>query len=315
VTVRQREGEPETAAAQIEHLRKVADVAGVSVGEFVLPAAADIIANGIRLHYLDWGNPTLPPVVFLHGGGQTAHTWDIVCLALREERHCVAVDLRGHGDSEWSSRVDYSLGSYATDVEQLIAQLGPQRPVLVGMSLGGLAALTYAARSSAEVGGLVIVDVGPAPQATGSSRIREFMSSTQELDSVDEFVERALAHNPTRDPRLLKTSLRNNLHQLPNGRWTWKYDRRHRDRDDLEAVFTAERTDLWSLLPAITAPVLILRGARSDVFHDEDAEELVRRLPAARWARVENAGHSIQGENPKGLINELRRFFAELETA
>jgi pimeloyl-ACP methyl ester carboxylesterase len=315
MTVRHRERAPETTAAQIEHLRAVADVAGISVPEFVLPAAADIIANGIRLHYFDWGNPELPAVVFLHGGGQTAHTWAIVCAALRGERHCLAVDLRGHGESEWSSRIDYSLLSYATDVQHFIAKLGLRRPILVGMSLGGLTAMTYAARPAAEVGGLVVVDVGPAPQPAGSNRIREFMSTTQELDSVDEFVERALAHNPTRDPRLLKTSLRNNLHQLPNGRWTWKYDRRHRERQDIDSLFAAERGELTSLLPAIQAPVLILRGARSDVFHDEDAEDLASQLPSARWVRIDGAGHSIQGENPKALIEEVRRFLAELEHA
>jgi esterase len=307
LTVQPKRAERATEAARLDHLHQVAAVAGITVDEFVLPEQVDVIVNKLRIHYLDWGQARLPPVVFLHGGGQTAHTWDIVCLALRAERHCIAMDLRGHGDSEWSSSLDYSLESYAADVEQLMAKLHVRRVVLVGMSLRGLAALTCATRWHAEIAGVVAVDVSPTRDHRAPERIRDFMATTQELETIEEFVEQALVHNPTRDPRLLKTSLRNNLRQLPNGRWTWKYDRRHRERPDIDDFFSAQRATVWACLPAIDAPVLVLRSARSDVLHDEDAEELVRRLPSARWLRVEGASRSIQGENPKGLIDAVSR--------
>ena len=91
----------------LSHLRAAIDVAGGDVDKVVLPADHDLVVDGLRLHYLDWGRNGRPPLLFLHGGGLTAHTWDLVCLALRANFHCLALDQRGHGDSEWSPVLDY----------------------------------------------------------------------------------------------------------------------------------------------------------------------------------------------------------------
>ena len=122
----------------------------------------------MRLHYLDWGpagrRPGTPggwPLVFLHGGGLNAHTWDIVCLALREEYRCYALDLRGHGDSEWSPAQDYSLGAHLQDLEVFADHLNIARFFLVGQSLGGIIGIGYASRHPRRLAGLVAVDSGP----------------------------------------------------------------------------------------------------------------------------------------------------------
>src|SRR4051812_48449512 len=110
--------EPPGADAFLAHLRLAADVAGITAENVVLPASRDVVVDGVRLHVLDWEAPG-HPVVFLHGGGLTAHTWDLVCLALRGDGHCVALDLRGHGDSEWSPAMRYRPEDHAHDLQRL----------------------------------------------------------------------------------------------------------------------------------------------------------------------------------------------------
>ena len=209
---------------QLEHLKLAAEVAGLEVPRFALPADHDVVVNRMRFHYLDWGTAGRHPLLFLHGGGLNAHTWDLVCLALRGEYHCLALDQRGHGDSEWSPVGDYSLPSQVRDVEDFIEKLGLERPLMVGHSMGGFAAMAYAAKFAHRMAGLVLVDIAPELNPSGTARIRNFLALDRELDSVDAFVERAMAFNPLRNPALLRRSLLHNLRELPNGKWTWKHD-------------------------------------------------------------------------------------------
>ena len=301
-----------TPAELHEHLTLAAAKAGLDLPEIVLPDAHDVVLRRMRFHYLDWGSPDRPPIVFLHGGGLNAHTWDLVCLSLRDERHCFALDQRGHGDSEWSPVMDYTTESMAGDLEAFVDHLGLERFVLVGMSLGGVNALAWAGRHSARLAGLVIVDVGPEIRSAGVEKIRAFTSEQAPIASIDEVIERALAFNPRRDPRLLRLSLRHNLRQTPKGDWMWKYDQRHRGRVE-PGAYERRRDLLWDAVGKVACPTLVVRGAQSDVFHDEDAERLSGALARGRWVRVEGAGHTVQGDNPAGLVTELRAFFAALD--
>jgi pimeloyl-ACP methyl ester carboxylesterase len=291
---------------QLEHLHDAARTAGLSV-DVVLPIEHHALLGNMRIHYLDWAGPSRPSVIFLHGGGLTAHTWDLTCLGLRARFRCIAPDLRGHGESEWSPSLQYGIDSYVADLENLVATLQPASFALVGMSLGGLVALAYAASRREALKALVIVDVGPQTRAAGVKRIVDFMTLPDELDSVEAYVERALAFNPARDARLLRQSLLHNLHQLPNGKWTWKYDRRLRSPSDLGSA-DLSHLDLRDEVKRITCPTLVVRGARSDVFSDEDAASLVAGLPDGRWIKIQRAGHTVQGDNPKDLTAALIRF-------
>ena len=169
-----------TPAEEARHLAAVAAAAGVGVTHVVLPKHEHVVLGGMWLHYLDWGSPgggRGTPVVFLHGG-LNAHTWDIICLALREEHHCYAVDLRGHGDSEWSPALDYSLGAHLRDLEALADHLGTARFFLVGQSLGGIIGIGYASRRPRRLAGLVAVDSGPfAGSQAGIDRLAAFTLS------------------------------------------------------------------------------------------------------------------------------------------
>jgi len=293
------------------HLELSAATAGMRLPEVVLPDEHQLLLRRMRFHYLDWGTPGLPPVLFLHGGGLNAHTWDLVCLALRRERHCVALDQRGHGESEWSPQMDYSTESHVGDVEAFVQARRLERFVLVGMSLGGVNALAWAGQHSRRLAGLVLVDVGPEIRSDGVRKIAAFTSEATPLDSVEAFVERALAFNPRRNRELLRRSLLHNLRRMPDGRWMWKYDQRHRGKVD-PGAYERRRDLLWAAVEAVECPTLVVRGAQSDVFHDEDAERLAARFRQGRWVRIEGAGHTVQGDNPADLLVSLRAFLDEV---
>jgi hypothetical protein len=116
-------------AETLDYLRRVADRAEIPISEFVVPEDVQFVAGNIRLHYLDWGSAGRPLLVFLHGAALNAHTWDIVCLALRDRFHCVALDQRGHGDSEWSPEMDYTPAAHGRDLRAPLASSEPPTPV------------------------------------------------------------------------------------------------------------------------------------------------------------------------------------------
>jgi esterase len=296
-------------AWEIEQLRTVTEIAGVKPSKIVMPEDHHTIVGAMRFHYLDWGGNG-HPILFLHGGGINAHTWDVVCLMLRERYHCIALDQRGHGDSEWSPAIDYGVATQVGDVEGFIEKLGLANPVLVGQSMGGLNSIAYSIRHSAKMKGLVVVDVGPEINSAGTQRIREF-SSTPELESLDAFLERAVKFNPIRDPRVLRRSLFYNLRQLPTGKWSLKHDQR-RASDDSWRIAAEQRERILRDVSNISCPTLIVRGGKSDVLSDDAAERFAHMLPHARWIRVENAGHNVQGDNPSGLLDAMNPYLREI---
>jgi esterase len=296
-------------AGQIEMLRKAIEIASLDASEIVLPRDHQIIIGSARFHYLDWGGNG-HPILFLHGGGLNAHTWDVVALMLRNRYRCIALDQRGHGDSEWSPSIDYGVDTQVGDVEGFVEALKLDNPVLVGQSMGGLNSMGYAVRHSDRMKGLVVVDVGPEINAGGVQRIREF-ASTPELDSPDAFLDRAVQFNPLRDPTVLRRSLFYNLRQLPSGKWALKHDQR-RSSEEASRISTAQRERLAGEVVKIACPTLIVRGALSEVLTDAAAERFAKSLKKARWVRIEKAGHNVQGDNPRGLLDVTRPFLEEI---
>src|SRR4029077_7649889 len=297
-----------------EHLATTAVRAGFSFDEVVLPQGHYAQVGGMRLHYLDWGNNHRPPMLFLHGGALTAHTWDLVCLALRDEYHCLALDQRGHGDSDWApddgpEGADYSIAAQLADTKGFVDKLGLDKFILIGMSLGAINSLAFAIAHPERLNALVIIDAGPEMRRPGSSRIRDFVNEVQDTVTVEAIIEKALKFNPRRDPVILRRSLMHALRQQPDGTWRWKYDTR-RFQSMGEESHRAARAALADGLGRITCPTLVVRGGESDVFHEEDGIRLAQRLPDGRFVTVPRAGHTVQGDNPKDLVAELRRFLA-----
>ena len=290
-----------------DHLETTAVRAGFAFGGVVLPSEHDINVGQLRFRYLDWGTKGLRPILFLHGGALTAHTWDLCCLALRDEFHCIALDQRGHGDTDWAPDADYSIGAQREDIRGFADRLGLDRFVLVGQSMGAINGLAFAVTHPERLSALVMIDAGPEVRRRGSSRIREFVNGGAKPETLEEIIERALAFNPRRDPQILRRSLMHNLRRQPDGSWGWKYDRSRFQRLDHD-THLAERRRLADNLAKVTCPALVIRGAESDVFHQDDAERLAKNFPDGRQITIAQAGHTVQGDNPKDLVAALREF-------
>jgi len=266
-------------------------------------------ANGLRFHYLDWGSPDSPPLVLLHGVGQTCHTWDLFAAAMAPHFHVMAFDQRGHGDTDWAPDRDYSRAAMVSDVAAFTAAAGLTDFFLIGMSMGGMNSMLFTSQHGARVRSLVVVDIGPRVERAGSSHIRDFMSNNREFDDLDQAAAIIHKFNPRRSLETVRNfTCLYNLKQLPGGKWTWKYDayfatgHRHADPQ-------AQHDQLAAAATQIGCPTLLVRGAQSDVFSLEGAKEFQQLIPASAFELVEGAGHSVMGDNPAGFEAAVRGFY------
>ena len=294
-------------------LYNAARAVGVTFAREIEPMERFVVANGLRFHYLEWGDRAKPTILLLHGFAQTCHSWDFVSLSLADRFHVIALDQRGHGDSEWAPDGDYSPESQQRDINAIVEALGLNDLILMGLSMGGRNAFTYAANHPETVKALVVVDASPENLRAGSQNIKRFVQQEDELDSLDDFVERVRVYNPRRPISQIRGSIAHNLKQLPNGKWTWKYDRVLRTPGGRPSPDhkTAER--LWGYVDSLKCPTLIVRGAASDVVALETAEQMRLRIPNGQLATVEGAGHLVMGDNPSGFERMVSAFLQGLE--
>jgi pimeloyl-ACP methyl ester carboxylesterase len=254
---------------------------------------------------LVWGEPgTSPEYVLLHGGAQNAHTWDTVALAL--DRPLVAIDLPGHGRSDWRDDHDYSPPVLAEAVAVAVAELAPDAGVVVGMSLGGLTSLCLAAAHPELVRKLVVVDVTPGTDHAKAEPIIAFVSGPERFANLDEILARTIQYNPTRSESSLRRGVLHNAKEEPDGSWVWRYDRVRSWAGKVTEAPDFAR--LWEAVDAVRAPMMLVRGGLSGVVGDEDVVELLRRQPACEVVVVDGAGHSVQGDRPLELAAILARF-------
>ncbi|MEU7581730.1 alpha/beta hydrolase [Streptomyces sp. NPDC041068] len=273
----------------------------VFAGHDGMPLTADV-----------WGEPSAPPLVLLHGGGQTRHAWDRTGPRLaRLGWRVIAPDLRGHGTSAWSADGAYDLDLFAGDTRALVAVLG-DRPVVVGASLGGLSSLLAAGEAPrAAIRALVLVDVAHRPDPQGARRIVEFMRGRPDgFSSVGEAAAAVAAHLPHRPRRDDPERLRNNLRRRGD-RWVWHWDPRLLDsfegRTDPPGM--AER--LLDAARRTDVPILLVRGGISDVVREDIAEEFRDKVPNARRVDVADAGHMVAGDRNEHFIDAIVPFLEE----
>jgi len=293
--------------------------AKVPVSEVVVPTDHYVELNGIRFHYLDWGNPHLPHVVLLHGGSLQAHTWDLAALLLRDKYHLIAPSQRGHGDTGWTPEEDLDRDNaelMVDDTRAFIDHLGFDQLALVGMSMGGMTTMRYAARYPQRLTAVGIVDVAPEAMRAGLVEMEAFRSETETLDSFQAFLERAIKFMPHRAPEHLRYSLTHALKETADGRCTWKQDHRRRlyqaDLSDAErAAIQDERADaLWNDLRSITQPTLLFRGADSKILSVEVAERVIREMPNAQLVEIPRATHNVHSDNPVDFAAALDEFLS-----
>jgi pimeloyl-ACP methyl ester carboxylesterase len=272
-------------------------------GPPVVRRKAVTVDSDRKISALAWGDGA-PEIVLLHGGGQNAHTWDTVALAMG--RPLVAVDLPGHGHSDWREDHDYSPLANAVDVAVAVQDLAPSAGLVVGMSLGGLTAIRLAAAHPSLVRRLAVVDVTPGADEMKAEPIIAFLSGPERFESFDEILDRTVQFNPTRSVSSLRRGVLHNAREEAGGSWTWRYDPVRAWKAEGGITFTS----LWEDVARVDAPMLLVRGALSGVVSDDDVAELRRRQPDAEVVVVEGAGHSIQGDRPVELAGILDRFLS-----
>jgi len=255
-----------------------------------------------RLAAVVWGEPgTSPELVLLHGGAQNAHTWDTVALALGVP--LVAIDLPGHGLSDWRDDHAYWPPTMADDVAVAVRELAPDARAVVGMSLGGMTAICLAARHPELVRRLAVVDVTPGTDHAKAEPIVAFISGPESFASFDEILGRTIEYNPTRSHSSLRRGVIHNARENADGTWTWKWDPVRNWAGEMP-----DFAQLWADVDAVEAPFLLVRGGTSGVVGDEDVDELRRRQPHVRVEVVDGAGHSVQGDKPLELARLLATF-------
>jgi non-heme chloroperoxidase len=250
------------------------------------------------------GDPRNEPALFLHGGGQTRASWGKALEAVAHEGfYGVALDLRGHGESDWSADGNYELDAYCDDVRAVVAQL-ERKPFIVGASLGGMVGLLVAAESADATKGLAMIDIVPQYVKKGTHRILSFMTAYPDgFASVDEAAEHVATFLPHR-PRPSDTSgLKRNLRQRDNGRYYWHWDSAtlgSRHVLDQEAFSTR----LEEAARRLDVPTLLVRGGNSEVVDDAGVQSFLAQAPHAQFVQVAGADHMVAGDK-NDIFNQV----------
>jgi pimeloyl-ACP methyl ester carboxylesterase len=247
-------------------------------------------------------------VLLLHGGGQTRHSWQKAGPALADDGWTtVAVDFRGHGDSDWAPDGHYSIDGLVDDIAAVMAGLD-RPPVIIGASMGGLTGLVTAGERPEAVRGLVLVDATPRIEPTGARRITTFMrNAPQGFGSLEEVAEAIREYQPHRTRPVNVDGLRKNVRRGDDGRWYWHWDPRFvRTRPRAETGRAEAR--VAAAATGITVPTLLVRGALSDVVTEDGVAELLAAIPHARHVDVAGTGHMVAGDDNSVFLAEVTGF-------
>ena len=267
-------------------------------------------SGGLTLVADQWNEPAAdgrPSVLLLHGGGQNRFSWKKTGQILAERGlHVVALDSRGHGDSDRSPDATYTIEALCADTLGVIEQIG--RPVvLIGASMGGLTGILAARQAgSGQVSKLVLVDVVPRYEKDGSARIRDFMfSHVHGFDSLEQAADAVAAYLPhrrrPRSPEGLKKNLRHR-----NGRWYWHWDPAFLTKPNEDPFVRVEQLEQAAV--ELTVPILLIRGKLSDVVSEEAVADFLAKVPGAEFVELSGAGHTAAGDDNDAFSEAVAEF-------
>lgn len=272
-------------------------------------------SHGLRLHYLDWGNDTAPPLLLVHGGLDHARSWDHLARALRADFHVIAPDLRGHGDSDWARGGSYSLPEYVYDITRIPALQGRGPITVIGHSMGGMVSLIYTGTFPEQVGKLIVLDgITVLPTATKPPVHERTLKWIGQLDALEARAPRryrdlaeAAAQMQVRNPRLspeLALHLAGHGTRLnADGSYGWKFDPYQRVMAP-HRLWADDHVELWR---RIACPTLLLFAGDS-FLRDAAAAGITDYFPNARAETVEGAGHWLQHDQPDEVLRLIREF-------
>jgi len=258
------------------------------------------------------------PVILLHGGGQTRHSWEKTARQIAQSgMRAITVDLRGHGGSDWVPSGDYTFRAFGTDATTMfrhVAEMCGEAPSVIGASLGGLSALIAETSSGPLIRSLVLVDVTPRMDPEGVSKVQGFMG--QRLDSgfvsLDEAADAIAAYLPHRERPGSLGGLRKNLRLHQDGRYRWHWDPVFINGDrNIGAGSEEIMEEVTARLPFLKVPTLLVRGMQSELVHEEHAREFVTLAPCARYVDIGGAGHMIAGDKNDIFCDSVMDFLKE----
>lgn len=266
------------------------------------------------------GDPSAPPVILLHGGGQTRHAWGEAARRFAQEGfYAITMDLRGHGDSGWSPDGIYEIEHHVADLHCLLQQLpGAENPdvplpVLVGASMGGVTSLLAVGGSSEAIArGLVLVDIVPKINVEGAQRIRAFMSANPEgFASIEEAADVVSSFLPHRPRPKDVSGLQKNLRRRDDGRYYWHWDPRMMDQTRL---FNADavRQKMLAAARAVRIPALLVKGGASEIVDEEGVNEFQQVIPHSQVVDVKDAAHMVAGDKNSAFNDAVLEFLQGL---
>jgi pimeloyl-ACP methyl ester carboxylesterase len=258
--------------------------------------------NGLRIHYLEWGAPDKQPLIMLHGIGRVAHTFDHIAPHFLSKYHVMAVDMRGHGDSDWDPKGAYLVEDYVKDIEGLAQQLGLQNIVIWGNSTGGRVAQVFAGLHPELVAAVVSEDVGPErPNQVAESVTRQLKQEDEKgWASEDELLSQLKSSNSRTPEEILRAYAHYGSKRRSDGRIIWKRD------PAIGNGFVP--TELWRFVRAIKSPIIYIVGGRSTIVPLATQVELKKVLPQVEIATIPGAGHYPSEENPAEFLKIVDAF-------
>jgi pimeloyl-ACP methyl ester carboxylesterase len=289
-----------TASPEFASLLQSAADLGIPHSPAVRYRSRQTVLHGQRFHFTEWGDPSTPPVLLLHGGNQSSHSWDLVSLHLADRFHVHALDQRGHGDSEWSRELDYSIDAMVADAAAFIADQGLDRPTIFGHSMGGRVTLSLALAHPGIAGRLVIVDVGPELSADGARTIHDFVVRNVEFDDLDVFVENVQKYDPFRTRAHIERTVKYNMLRRVDGKYVSKVDHRRIPTPTADLTLDLMRT--------IDCPVLVVRGEESNILMPDAAQRFADVLPHGSLVTVPKCGHNVHSGNTPGFLAAVNEF-------
>jgi esterase len=276
-----------------------------------MPQSRTVQANGIRLHYLEWGVPTAKPLVLLHGLRGHAHSWDDVSSALAAGWRVLALDQRGRGETDAPKDGNYATEAFVADLDGFCSALDLTSFVLVGHSMGGRNGIMFTAKFPKRVRALAVVDVGPDIQPEGAARIKkEIVDAPERFESLEAAVAQARAENPLASEAVLRRRVQYQTKPLPDGGVGWRYD--GLIREQMRSNTRPPPPDFWALWAQVSCPALILRGAETDTLSRAVAERMVAMHPRTELVDVPRAGHMTFEDNPEGFNQALLPWLSRL---
>lgn len=263
-----------------------------------------IEANGLEIHYLDYGTEGRPPMLCVHGGAAHGHWFDFVAGGFTSDYHVRALDLRGHGDSEWADPPVYSFEKYASDLNEVVEKLDLRDFVLVGHSMGGMVSLVYSATHPGRVAKLVLVDTTMHMSKESIARLRDLGARpAKDYATQEELIKRyrLQPEGPKiAPPEVVHYLAQHSGRQMPDGHWQHKFDR------SLYSIF--ERIDGKPYWNHIKIPALLVKGEHSNRVNAEIHEQVKARSPRVEMVEVPKSDHHVTLDNPGGFVEVVRAF-------